>query len=128
MGRKALHPSSPVASSSTTAGTSEEEGLHARPLLRILEVAFNVVSGDLGGGRIALRPAMSACTSEEEGQALLLTMSVYTSEGGRQAPDLALTRASSEGGKQVPDLACAGRHVVVVAKVASNGAVPSRRK
>ena len=61
MGRKALHPSSPAASSSTTAGTSEEEGLHARPLPRILEVAFNVVSGDLGGGRIALRPSSSQC-------------------------------------------------------------------
>ena len=37
---------------------------------------------------------MSASTSEEEGQAHLLTMTVCTSEGGRQAPDLTLTSAS----------------------------------
>ena len=43
---------SPAASSSTAAGTSEEEGLHACPLPHIFEVAFYVVSGDFGGGRI----------------------------------------------------------------------------
>ena len=34
------------------AGTSEEEGLHACPLPHIYEVAFYLVSGDFGGGRI----------------------------------------------------------------------------
>ena len=52
MERQALHPPSPAASSTTAAGTSEEEGLHARPLPHILEVAFYLVSGEFGGGRI----------------------------------------------------------------------------
>ena len=50
VGREALH--SPAASSSTAAGTSEEEGLHACPPPHIFEVAFPLVSGDFGGGRI----------------------------------------------------------------------------
>ena len=52
VGRKAFHPPSPAASSTTAAASSEEEGLHARPLPHILEVAFFLVSGDFGGGRI----------------------------------------------------------------------------
>ena len=52
MERKALHLTSPAASSTTAAGTSEEEGLHACPLPHIVEVAFYLVSGDFGGGRI----------------------------------------------------------------------------
>ena len=51
-GDSALHPPSPAASSTTAAGTSEEEGLHACPLPHIAEVAFHLVSGDFGGGRI----------------------------------------------------------------------------
>ena len=74
--RKGSPPTSPASSSTTTVGTSEEEGLHARPLPRILEVAFYVVSGDFGRGRIGtLLFTLPACTSEEEGQALFLTLS-----------------------------------------------------
>ena len=43
---------SPAASSTMAAGTSEEEGLHACPLPHNFEVAFYLVSGDFGGGRI----------------------------------------------------------------------------
>ena len=52
VGRKALHPSSPAASSMTTAGTSEEEGLHARPLPHIVGDCFFSVAEFFGGGRI----------------------------------------------------------------------------
>ena len=52
MGRQALHSPCPAASASTTTASPEEEGLHARALPHILEMAFNVVSVDFGGGRI----------------------------------------------------------------------------
>ena len=52
MGRQALHSPCPAASASTTTASPEEEGLHARPLPQILEMAFNVVSVDFRGGRI----------------------------------------------------------------------------
>ena len=52
VGRKALRPPSPAASSTTAVGTSEEEGLHACPLPHNFEVAFYLVSRDFGGGRI----------------------------------------------------------------------------
>ena len=79
---------SPAASSTTSAGTSEEEGLHTCPLPNILEMAFFLVSGDFGGGRIGTSPfllTMPVSTSEEEGQALLLTMSASTSQEEGQA-------------------------------------------
>ena len=50
VGRKALHLPSPAASSSTTAGTSEEEGLHVRPLPHILGDFFSNVAEFFGGG------------------------------------------------------------------------------
>ena len=86
-GEKGSPPPSPASSSTLTVGTSEEEGLHARPLPRILEVAFIVVSGDFGGGRIGTLPSSSHCrcvllltltasTTEEEGQGFLLVLSV----------------------------------------------------
>ena len=68
--RKALHPPSPGASSTTAAGTSEEEGLHACPLPHIFEVAFCLISGNFGGGRIGTSPFLlttPVSTSEEEG-------------------------------------------------------------
>ena len=52
VGRMALHFPSPAASLTMAAGTSEEEGLHACPLPHNFEVAFYLVSGDFGGGRI----------------------------------------------------------------------------
>ena len=54
--RKALHPSSPAASSTTTAGTSEEEGLHACPLPHILGDYFCNVAEFSGGGGTGLPP------------------------------------------------------------------------
>ena len=89
MGRQALHPPSPAASSATTAGTLEEEGLHACPLPRNLEVAFNVVSVYFGGGRIGTVTFLTV-TSEffERGkQALHLTFPVlYLGGGGTDPP------------------------------------------
>ena len=87
-GEKGSPPPSPAASSTTAAGTSEEEGLHTCPLPHILGMAFYLVSGDFGGGRIGTSPfllTMPVSTSEEEGQALLLTMSASTSEEEGQA-------------------------------------------
>ena len=58
------------------------------PLPHILEVAFSLISGDFGGGRIGTSPfllTLSVSTSEEEGQALLLTTSASTSEEEGQA-------------------------------------------
>ena len=58
------------------------------PLPHILEVAFLLVSGDFGGGRIGTSPFLLTTpvgTSEEEGQALLLTTSASTSEEEGQA-------------------------------------------
>ena len=63
-------------------------GTAHRPLPHILEVAFYLVSGDFGGGRIGTSPFLLATTvgtSEEEGQALLLTTSASTSEEEGQA-------------------------------------------
>ena len=91
--RQALHPPpSPAATSALAAASSEEEGLHARPLPHILGDYFCNVAVFFGGGRIgtfslpphideeflggreqALFLTMPASTSEEEGQALLLT-------------------------------------------------------
>ena len=88
VGRKALHLPSPAASSTTAAGTFEEEGLHACPLPHIAEVAFYLVSGDFGGGRIGTSPfllTLTVSTSEEEGQALLLTMTASTLEEEEKA-------------------------------------------
>ena len=45
MGEQALHTPSPAASSATTAGTSEEEGLHACPPPRNLEVSGLYLGG-----------------------------------------------------------------------------------
>ena len=81
--RQALHLPSPVASSSTAVSTSEEEGLHASPLLLNLNVYICDVSVYFGGGGIAPQALLlttAASTSEEEGQALLLTTTVATSE------------------------------------------------
>ena len=69
VGRKALHPPSPAASSTTAAGTSEDEGLHTCPLPYILEMAFYLVSGDFGGGSIGTSPFLlttPVSISEEE--------------------------------------------------------------
>ena len=55
----ALHPPSSSASSSTAPGTSEGEGLHARPLPHMFDGYINVVAVFFGGGRIALRPSSS---------------------------------------------------------------------
>ena len=52
VGRQALHPSSPAASSSCTEASSEEEGLHARPLPHILGEYICDIAGYFGGGRI----------------------------------------------------------------------------
>ena len=63
-------------------------GIAHRPLPHILEVAFYLVSGDFGGGRIGTSPfllTMPMSTSEEEGQALFLTTSASTSEEEGQA-------------------------------------------
>ena len=83
VGRKALHTPSPATSSTTAAGTSEEEGLHTCPLPHNLEMAFYLVSRVFGGGRIGTSPFLlttPVSTWEEEGQALLLTMSASSSE------------------------------------------------
>ena len=73
-------------------------GTAHRPLPQIFEVAFLLVSGEFGGGRIGTSPFLltlpvgtseeegqvllfinPACTSEEEGQAFLVTSLVCTS-------------------------------------------------
>ena len=87
-GEKGSPPPSPAASFTTAAASSKEEGLHARPPPHILEVAFFLVSGDFGGGRIgtfSFLLTLTRSSSEEEGQALLLTMPMSTSEEEGQA-------------------------------------------
>ena len=88
--------------------------MHARPLPRILEVAFNVVSRDFGGGRIgtvtflltmtmsfpegegqALFLTTTVCSSGEEGQALLLTLPACSSEEEGQALFLTMAARST---------------------------------
>ena len=68
--RQALHPSSPPATSALAATSSEEEGLHARPLPHILGVYINIVAVFFGGGRIRTSPfllTLSRSSPEEEG-------------------------------------------------------------
>ena len=50
--RKALHPPSPAATLALAAASSEEEGLHARPLPHILGDYICNVAVYFGGGRI----------------------------------------------------------------------------
>ena len=97
---------SPAASSTTTAGTSEEEGLHARPRPRMFEVAFYIVSGDFGGGRIGTVTfllTMMRSSLEGEGQALILTM--YLGGGGTGPP-------LHNSGAYVPAAPCFARRMV----------------
>ena len=87
VGRKA-HPSSPAASSSTAAGTSEEEGLHAYPLPHISRWPSTSSPGTSEEEGLAPSPfllTMSMSTLEEEGQGLLLTTWLCTSEEEGQA-------------------------------------------
>ena len=53
MGRQALHPSSPAATSALAVASSEEEGLHTRPLPHTYGEYFCVVAVFIGGGRLA---------------------------------------------------------------------------
>ena len=65
--------------------------MHARPLPRILEVAFNVISGDFGGGRIgtvSFLLTMTRGSPEGEGQALFLTTTVCSSGEEGTGPPL----------------------------------------
>ena len=59
VGRQALHPSSPPATSALAATSSEEEGLHARPLPHIFGEYFCVDAAYHGGGRIGTLPSSS---------------------------------------------------------------------
>ena len=61
VGRQALHPTCPAASSAIVASTSEGEGLHADPLPHSLcEYIFDV-SVFFGGRGTALNPSSSHC-------------------------------------------------------------------
>ena len=59
VGRQALHPSRPPATSALAATSSEEEGLHARPLPHIFGEYFCVDAAYHGGGRICTLPSSS---------------------------------------------------------------------
>ena len=59
VGRQALHSSRTVASSTTAASASQEEGLHAGPLHHNFCEYICDVAVYFGGGRIALRPSSS---------------------------------------------------------------------
>ena len=59
MGRQALHPSSPAAASALAVASSEEEGLHTRPLPHTYGEYFCVVAVFIGGGRIGTLPSSS---------------------------------------------------------------------
>ena len=59
VGRQALHPSSPPATSTLAATSSEEEGLHARPLPHTFGEYFCVDAAYYGGGRIGTLPSSS---------------------------------------------------------------------
>ena len=52
VGRQALHHPSPAATSALAAASSEEEGLHARPLPHTFGEYICVVTVYIGGGRI----------------------------------------------------------------------------
>ena len=71
VGRQALHPSSPPATSAFAATCSEEEGLYARPLPHIFGEYFCVdVPRRRKDWHIPFLLASTVCTSEGEGQAL----------------------------------------------------------
>ena len=59
VGRQALHPPSPPATSALAATSSEEEGLHARPLPHTFGEYFCVDAAYHGGGRIGTLPSSS---------------------------------------------------------------------
>ena len=59
MGRQALHPSSSAATSALAVASSEEEGLHTRPLPHTYGEYFCVVAVFIGGGRIGTLPSSS---------------------------------------------------------------------
>ena len=82
-------PTGGAASSTTAAGTSEEEGLHTCPLPHILEVSLLPqspgTSEEKGLAPLPSSSQLPVTTSEEEGQALLLTLTASTSEEEGQA-------------------------------------------
>ena len=59
VGRQTLHPSSPAAASALAVASSEEEGLHARPLPHTYGEYFCVDAAHHGGGRIGTLPSSS---------------------------------------------------------------------
>ena len=124
--RQALHSPGPAASSTTAASTSKEEGLHA--------AVFLTTS--------ASTSATSLCTSEEEGLHTGLpprNVGMYIGGGGTGPlpHNVGVFFGGRETGSRPHSDECfmchkdedplffvLGKHVVVVAKVVSNGAVP----
>ena len=79
VGRQALHPTSPVASSATVACAWEGKGLHADPLPQSLREYIFDVSVFFGGRGTAFNAfffAFPVGTSEKEGQAFFFTVPV----------------------------------------------------